>query len=89
MLAISRPKGPNMRRDLPTRFWVEAILAGLGLVLFVVTLFSREWFELLTGLDPDGGNGSLEIVLAAIPLAIATASALLARRDYRRGSAPA
>ena len=78
-----------MRRHLPTRFWVEAILAGLGLLLFVVTLFTREWFELLTGLDPDGGNGSLEIVLAGIPLAIAAASMLLARRDYRRAIAPA
>lgn len=78
-----------MSRKLPTRFWVEAILAGLGLVLFVVTLFTREWFELLTGLDPDGGSGSLEIALAFIPLAISAASMLAARREYRRAVAPA
>ena len=76
-------------RRVSTRFWVEAILAGLGLLLFVVTLFTREWFELLTGSIPTVGTARFEIVLAAIPLAIATASALLARRDYRRAVAPA
>ena len=78
-----------MSRQLPTRFWVEAILAGLGLILFVVTLFTREWFELLTGLDPDGGSGSLEIALAIVPLAISAASILMARRDFRRAVAHA
>ena len=76
-----------MSRKLPTRFWFEAITAAVGLILFVVTLFTREWFELLTGLDPDGGNGSLELALAFIPLAISAASMLAARRDYRRAAA--
>jgi hypothetical protein len=75
-----------MRRNLPTRFWFEAMLAVIGLTLFVVTLFTREWFELLTGLDPDGGSGSLEIALALVPLAVAVVSLRAARRDYRQMS---
>lgn len=71
-----------MRRDLPTRFWFEAITAAVGAVLFVVTLITREWFELLTGLDPDGGNGSLEFAIAGVLLLVAATSAFLARRHY-------
>jgi hypothetical protein len=73
-----------MRRDLPARFWFEAITGVVGSILFVVTLFSREWFEELTGLDPDGGNGSLEIGLAVGLLALSVTSILAARRDFRR-----
>lgn len=71
-------------RNLPARFWFEAITAVLGFGLFVLTLFTREWFEALTGLDPDGGNGSLEVVLALTLLAISAISAYFARRVYRR-----
>ena len=77
-----------MTRHLPKRFWFEAITAAAGLILFVLTLFSREWIELLTGWDPDGGNGSLEMLVAVALLAIAGVSMLAARRDYRRAVAP-
>ena len=73
-----------MRRNLPARFWFEAVTGFLGLGLFVLTLFSREWIEALTGWDPDGGNGSLELVFAFGLLAISAVSMLAARRDYRR-----
>ena len=53
-----------MSRKLPARFWFEAITGAVGLVLFIVTLISREWIEELTGWDPDNGNGSLEILIA-------------------------
>ena len=70
-------------RDLPTRFWFEAAIAARGTVLFLLTLVTREWFELLTGLDPDGGSGALEFALAGGLLVIAASSAMLARRDFR------
>jgi len=73
-----------MRRNLPVRFWIEAITASLGLALLVLTLFSAEWFEALTGLNPDGGNGSLERILPVVLLAIAASSAYFARRSYQR-----
>jgi hypothetical protein len=72
-----------MSRKLPARFWFEAITGAIGLVLFVLTLFTREWIEELTGWDPDGGNGSLEIALAFALLAISAISMFAARRDYR------
>jgi hypothetical protein len=78
-----------MRRNLPARFWFEAITAAIGLTLFVLTLFTREWFELLTGLDPDGGSGALEVALAVALLAISAASMFAARRDFRRAGASA
>jgi hypothetical protein len=73
-----------MSRKLPARFWFEAITGSVGIVLFILTLFSREWIEELTGWDPDNGNGSLEIALAAGLLFISAASFYFARRDYRR-----
>jgi len=71
---------------LPARFWFEAITAAAGLALFVLTLFTREWFEALTGLDPDGGGGSLEILLAIGLLAISAVSMVAARRVHRRAA---
>jgi len=79
----------TMGRQLPARFWFEAITAIVGGVLFVLTLFTGEWFELLTGWDPDGGNGGLELLLALGLLAISAASTLAARRCYRRSVAGA
>ena len=75
-----------MRRNLPVRFWFEAITGVIGLVLFILTLFTREWIEELTGWDPDGGNGSLEIGLAVGLLAVSAVSMLAARRDYQRAA---
>lgn len=71
-----------MERDLPTRFWIETAIAGVGVALFVLTLFTREWVEIMTGLDPDGGSGTVEFVLALTLLAVAGCSAFLARRCY-------
>jgi hypothetical protein len=75
-----------MHRNLPARFWFEAITGVIGLGLFILTLFTREWIEELTGWDPDGGNGSLEIGLAVALLAISAVSMLAARRDYQRAA---
>jgi hypothetical protein len=76
-----------MSRKLPARFWFEAITGTIGLVLFVLTLFSREWIEELTGWDPDGGNGSLEVALVFVLLAVTAVSMLAAGREYRRAAA--
>ena len=73
-----------MRRNLPVRFWIEAITASLGAVLLALTLVSAEWFEGLTGLKSDGGNGSLEWALPVVLLAISASCAFVARRTYRR-----
>lgn len=79
----------RLATNLPARFWLEAITAAAGLALFVLTLFTREWFEALTGLDPDGGNGSLEILLAVGLLTVSAVSMFAAHRVYRRAFAAA
>jgi hypothetical protein len=75
-------KGIALRR----RFWFEAGCAILSLALFVLSLFSREWIEVVFGVDPDGGDGSLELVLTILPLAVAVVSSWFARREYLTGS---
>lgn len=42
------------------RFWVETILAYLSGGLTVLTLVRHDWIELLFGVEPDAGDGSLE-----------------------------
>lgn len=37
---------------LRARFWVELALVALTTVLFLLTLVSREWIEVLFGVDP-------------------------------------
>lgn len=69
------------------RFWVEAVLSGAFLVLMIVTLISREWIELLFGVDPDNGSGAVEWALVVALGVAALASGLLARADWRRAQA--
>ncbi len=72
-----------MRRHLPARFWIEMVAAVVGFALLLLTLVSHEWFEELTGYEPDGGNGGFEIALPLVLLAIAATSSIAARRVYR------
>ena len=71
-------------RTLRTRFWVETALAVLSAGLFVLTLFSREWIEVLFGVDPDGGDGSLEWAIVGVLVAATVLFSLLARIEWRR-----
>jgi hypothetical protein len=67
------------------RFWVEAAWAAAGLVLAVLTLVTRDWVELVTGTDPDGGSGALEwgVVAALLVLALAVLGGTLATAEWR------
>lgn len=71
-------------RSVRVRFWLELVYGLLGAVLFVVTLVTREWIELIFGVDPDNGSGALELAIALGLLAVSIVSGLLAVREWRR-----
>jgi hypothetical protein len=73
---------------LSRRYWIEVTCAVLGTVLFTLTLAFPEWIEAVFRVDPDGGNGLLEIGIAVAFLAVAMISSVLARRERLR-AAPA
>jgi len=65
------------------RFWVEAAWAAAGLVLAVLTVVTRDWVELVTGTDPDGGSGALEWGVVAALLVLAVLGGTLATAEWR------
>jgi uncharacterized membrane protein HdeD (DUF308 family) len=71
-------------RSVRVRFWLELAGGLLGAVLFAVTLVTREWIELIFGVDPDNGSGALELAIALGLLAVSIVSGLLAVREWRR-----
>lgn len=77
---------PETRR-LRARFWVMAVAGTAAAVLLVVTLISREWIEEVFGVDPDGGDGSLEwlvvLGLAAVTVVLGLGATVEWRRSLR------
>lgn len=69
---------------LSTRFWVEAGLALLSSMLFMLTLAWPEWLEIVLRVDPDDGNGAAEWAVVALCALVALATAALARVEWRR-----
>jgi hypothetical protein len=86
--SIERGLAVAHTHKLSRRYWIEVTSAVLGTVLFTLTLAFPEWIEALFRVDPDGGNGFLEIGIAVAFLAVAMISSLLARREWLR-AAPA
>ena len=70
--------------DAKARFYLESVLAALSTGLFVLTLISPDWIEIVFGIEPDEGNGSLEWLTVAVLFVLSVALITLARRDWRR-----
>ena len=68
---------------LKVRVRLEMAVALAAGILGLVTIFWHDWIEMLTGLDPDQHNGSVEWLLVAGLLAVAVAMGLVARRHWR------
>jgi hypothetical protein len=66
------------------RFWIEIALAALEAGLALLTIFTREWIELLFGIDPDQGSGALEWAIVGALFVASVALALAARWDRNR-----
>jgi hypothetical protein len=73
-----------MGRRVRNRFWVEIALTLFTAGLFVLTLVEREWIELVFGVEPDRGSGSLEWAIVAVLLVVTMLFAWLARAEWRR-----
>lgn len=81
---IARQRRIGMPRTLRRRFWLESILAAASTVFFLLTLFSRDWVEVVFHVAPDAGTGAFEWMLVAFTATIAAASLLLARWEWQR-----
>ena len=69
---------------LPRRFWLEVGLAAASVTLLIVTLFWRDWIEIVFRVDPDHGNGSFEWLLVGVMAVAAITCSILARLDWQR-----
>ncbi len=69
--------------ELRMRFWIETVLAGLTGTLAAVTVVWHDWVEIVSGVNPDHGSGSLEWLCVAVLAAAAVSFAFLARAEWR------
>ena len=72
------------RENLARRFWVETALATISSIMAVVTLVTRDWIEVVFGVDRDHGNGALEWALVVGLALVAVTLGLMARLEWRR-----
>jgi len=73
-----------MKRRLTPPFWIELGLAGISAFLAIITLLWPDWIEIVFNIDPDMGNGSLELAIVGLAFVLAVAFSALARREWRR-----
>ena len=73
-----------MKKGLRLWFYAEAILGTLTGLLFIVTVFSRDWIENSFHVDPDQGQGWVEWLIV-VGLALVTVGlGALARAEWSR-----
>lgn len=75
-----------MKASIRARFYAETILGILTGVAFVVTLFYRDWIEVVFKVDPDQGQGWVEWLIVAGLLVVTLALSALARHEWRRAA---
>jgi len=66
------------------RLRLEVGLAILSVLLFVATPLWPEWIEIVFGVDPDYGNGSIEWLIMELTAISAVVAIFLACADWRR-----
>jgi len=53
-------------------------------IVFVFTLVQRDWIEIVIGVDPDQGNGTLEWLIVGALLVVTITLFTLASYEWRR-----
>ena len=66
----------------------EFAFAGLFSTLALITAVVPDWIEVVFGVEPDGGSGSLEWAIVAILGVLALLLAALGYRDRRTSTHP-
>ena len=68
-----------------SRFLVALVAAMLSAAVCILTLVEPQWFELLFESSPDGGDGSLETLVAVAVSALAgVVSSVIGWREWKR-----
>ncbi len=75
-----------MNDRLRRRFWVESGVALSNGVLVLLTIFWKNWIEIVFRVDPDANSGSLEWLIVFVALALTLTLAALARHEWRRSA---
>jgi succinate dehydrogenase hydrophobic anchor subunit len=75
-----------MTRRIRVRFWIELAAAVICAVLLAVTLVWKDWIEIVFGVDPDAGNGSLEWLIVGASAVVALLLASAAGYEFRRAT---
>lgn len=73
-----------MNGRVRSRFWLEATMGAVSAGLFVLTLITREWIEVIFGVDPDNGSGTLEWAITGVLLLTTLGLLITARTEWRR-----
>jgi hypothetical protein len=73
-------------RCVRMRFWVELGLGVVSGLFLLLTLATREWIELVFGVDPDDGSGALEWTIVTCLGLLTLVLTAVARRERRRPS---
>jgi hypothetical protein len=73
-----------MRRQIRSRFWVEATLGAVAGSLAVLTVVWHDWIEAVFRVDLDHHSGALEWAVVGVLVAVAITASALARLELRR-----
>ena len=74
----------SVRSNLRRRFWVEAAAALVASILCVITPIWSDWIEIVSGWDPDQGDGTVEWMVALGLLIVALTMLAAAATEWRR-----
>jgi hypothetical protein len=81
---FAKGKGEPMRNPLRRRFWLETGMTIVTSMLLLITLIWRGWIEIVFGVDPDNGGGTLEWLIVGALLVVTITLFTLASYEWRR-----
>ena len=76
-----------MKHALRWYFWLEAGVAAVTGILFIITLIWKNWMEIVFNIDPDKGSGALEWLIVGALLVVTITHFTLAGFEWRRARA--